>query len=565
MKREYKTICKNCGKEFIANTYGKYYCDDCDKEINWNKCIICGKPVRKKVCCSPECLSIHRSKNNPSKRPEVREKLKETGIRGIEAAKKTNLEKYGVEFPFQNKEVQEKCRETQIKNNNGNLAWNTDKQKQTMINKYGVPYNMQVPEFVKRQKETWQNTLKLKYGVNSPMKVNKFKSKAFKNSHESSLEKRTEEFLKTKNINYVRQFIISNDKFNHAYDFAIFNNENKLLVLIECDGSYFHSYKSDANDKHVHDEDDTYFIIDLIPEGVKFIKIIESEFEKGINELFNALDIDYDNYVNDIFNWCRSIEFPYPNYTDKILNNSYKQLLEYKPENNLKIKVGNKIIKHFHKSIYKCNVYNKPSAYEAWYNDELLLKCIKNRIIYKDYVDPSRILAGFTINKIAPVPKMFSPFIAKYLINKYLNEYDVIFDPFSGYSGRMLGAIANNKNYIGQDINETTINESKQIIDYFDLNDKVDLKVQNIMSDNYKEYDCLFTCPPYNLKENWNNENQLNLSCDKWIDICLSTYKCKKYLFVVDNTEKYKDFIVEELVNKSHFGTNTEKVILIEK
>ena len=138
MKREYKTICKNCGKEFIANTYGKYYCDDCDKEINWNKCIICGKPVRKKVCCSPECLSIHRSKNNPSKRPEVREKLKETGIRGIEAAKKTNLEKYGVEFPFQNKEVQEKCRETQIKNNNGNLAWNTDKQKETMIEKYGV-------------------------------------------------------------------------------------------------------------------------------------------------------------------------------------------------------------------------------------------------------------------------------------------------------------------------------------------------------------------------------------------------------------------------------------------
>lgn len=124
MKREYKTICKNCGKEFIANTYGKYYCDDCDKEINWNKCIICGKPVRKKVCCSPECLSIHRSKNNPSKRPEVREKLKETGIRGIEAAKKTNLEKYGVEFPFQNKEVQEKCRETQIKNHDGKLAWN---------------------------------------------------------------------------------------------------------------------------------------------------------------------------------------------------------------------------------------------------------------------------------------------------------------------------------------------------------------------------------------------------------------------------------------------------------
>lgn len=124
MERKYKTICKNCGNEFTAKTYGKYYCDDCDKEINWNKCVICGKPVRKKVCCSSECLSIHRSKNNPSKRPEVKEKLKEKGIRGIEAAKKTNLEKYGVEFPFQNKEIQEKVRETQKKNHNGKLAWN---------------------------------------------------------------------------------------------------------------------------------------------------------------------------------------------------------------------------------------------------------------------------------------------------------------------------------------------------------------------------------------------------------------------------------------------------------
>ena len=35
-----------------------------------------------------------------------------------------SLEKYGVEFPFQNKEIQEKVRETQKKNHNGKLAWN---------------------------------------------------------------------------------------------------------------------------------------------------------------------------------------------------------------------------------------------------------------------------------------------------------------------------------------------------------------------------------------------------------------------------------------------------------
>ena len=75
---------------------------------------------------------------------------------------------------------------------------------------------------------------------------------------------------------------------------------------------------------------------------------------------------------------------------------------------------------------------------------------------------------------------------------------------------------------------------------------------------------CLFTCPPYGEKEHWNkNRNEIEKSCDEWIDLCLEKYKCKKYLFVVDETEKYKDKIVETLTNKSHFGSNNEYVILI--
>ena len=34
-------------------------------------------------------------------------------------------------------------------------------------------------------------------------------------------------------------------------------------------------------------------------------------------------------------------------------------------------------------------------------------------------------------------------------------------------------------------------------------------------------------------------------------------------IFVVDDTKKYKNNIVEEIANNSHLGTNTEKVILI--
>ena len=67
-------------------------------------------------------------------------------------------------------------------------------------------------------------------------------------------------------------------------------------------------------------------------------------------------------------------------------------------------------------------------------------------------------------------------------------------------------------------------------------------------------------------KEHWNKDNdEIEKSCDEWINICLNKYNCKKYLFVVDKTEKYKNNIIETLENKSHFGKNNEYVILIKK
>lgn len=86
-------------------------------------------------------------------------------------------------------------------------------------------------------------------------------------------------------------------------------------------------------------------------------------------------------------------------------------------------------------------------------------------------------------------------------------------------------------------------------------------KMQQKLKEDFQEG---YTCPPYGSKENWNQSIE-ELSCDEWIDICLNNYKCKSYLFVVDKTDKYKNYIAEEIINKSHFNKNTEKVILINR
>lgn len=126
----------------------------------------------------------------------------------------------------------------------------------------------------------------------------------------------------------------------------------------------------------------------------------------------------------------------------------------------------------------------------------------------------------------------------------------------------MLGTCACRKKYVGQDISEEHIKESNEIIKLLNLD--VQVKVQNILTDTNSSYDCLFTCSPYGGIEHWNILNdEVEKSCDEWIDICLDKYKCSKYLFVVNQTEKYKDYIVEEINNKSHLGEKKEYIILI--
>lgn len=224
--------------------------------------------------------------------------------------------------------------------------------------------------------------------------------------------------------------------------------------------------------------------------------------------------------------------------------------------------MGQSILKNFHKSIYHARVGNYVSPYDGWYDDAKLKQVIRNRLIYKNDVDPSKILAGFNVSKICPCVSTFNPVLTKYLITKYLNEFDTIFDPFSGFSGRLIGTAACNKQYTGQDLNATAVSEANQIIDFLDLDRSRYSVINRNILDSQGEYQCLLTCPPYNTKEKYNSETIFK-TCDEWITECLNRFKCNRYVFVVDETEKYKEYIVDELQNVSHLTKTSEYVIVL--
>lgn len=219
------------------------------------------------------------------------------------------------------------------------------------------------------------------------------------------------------------------------------------------------------------------------------------------------------------------------------------------------------LIQYFHPSLWRAHLKNHLSPYQAWHDPKCLVKCINNRLKYKGApLSPENIRAGFSIGKIAPKVSIFRPALARYLIEKYLPDYTEIFDPCSGYSGRLLGAMAANKVYVGQDINPITIKEAQELSKFFNFDNAL-LTNRNSLATS-GNYESLFTCPPYADKENWNQSIE-DLTCDEWIDVCRSNYKCNRYLFVIDQTKKYSKYIVEELINSSYLCQSKECVVLI--
>ena len=359
----------------------------------------------------------------------------------------------------------------------------------------------------------------------------------------------------------------------HSWDYGIYDkNTNTLQMVVDLDGSYFHADSSDYDGLHSKEEYDERRLLS-IPDGVKYEIITESSFGKSVNLIIKNLLIDYDSFIQNIFKCARSIPFPYPSYMTKELIRSYNQLCKFDCNDKYRISIsinnreGDRLIQHFHHSIWHANRKGSISPYEAWYNDDMLMKVIKNRIIYVNTLNPNKILQGFNISKIATKVSVFSAGRAKMLIHRYLSDCNEIFDPFSGFSGRMLGAVSLDKTYIGQDISPIHVRESNEMISFlkkYGINIDASITQQDVLRSS-GEYESLFTCSPYSDKEQWQDIIPDKRTCDDWIDECLSRFKCRKYLFVVDDTDKYKDYIVDEIINKSHFGSNREYVILIQR
>lgn len=472
---------------------------------------------------------------------------------------KTNRERHGADWYTQTKEYQERAQETFESKYGDKVYFRTEdyrsKVRETCRRTRGVDHFTQDPNYKKQIAERNIDA----WGVSCVFQRPDIRAKAMRRT--SNLEIRLHNMLENYHVEYETEYYVRKDGHSHHFDVFL----PKYRLLIDVDGIYYHAYIEDPDGMKSRDDYDDVRLY-CIPEGFGYVVLIESDFERELRRLQKILQ-DMDNglfqYDSEIFKWCRSVGFPYYDYSDKYLKKQFDNLCKYHfEEYHPACEIGISLVQQFHRSIFDCHVGKAVSIREAWDDDALLKKVIANRLIYQNDVRPSKVLTGFNISKIAPKVSIFNPVLAKYLTQKYLSEFDSVFDPFSGFSGRLLGVAASGKMYIGQDLNSKVTVESNQIINFLDLWDTCSVSTQDIFTSS-GVYECLLTCPPYGSKEVYNQEIIFK-SCDEWIDECICRFKCARYVFVVDKTDRYHQFIREEIHHKSHFRKSSEYIVVIE-
>lgn len=354
------------------------------------------------------------------------------------------------------------------------------------------------------------------------------------------------------------QDVIEQNGIKHAWDYGIYDKTGKLNMLIDIDGALFHGDIAEYNDRIGRTPIMDYQRQFTIPDGVKCNILSDLDLDNEFDTAMKELDLTYDKYLERRFNAIRNYGFPFPNRTSKQLRLSFDSLRKF-VNSDIDLEkyyrftyIGNWLIDQFHPSIYYCNRVDSLSPYDAIMNDVALEYLIDTNTIYRGVNNYNKLLQGMVLSDIAPVVDVFSPAHAVMLIRQYLSEFDTIYDPFSSFSGRMLGALACGKSYIGNDVSMIMTNESLQLYDWLKTNypDIPDVKLSCAdVHDQYGEYPCLFTCVPYSNYEQWIDAPDSDMTADDWIDLCMDHFKCKRYVFIVDYTEKYTDNLVGVIGN----------------
>lgn len=167
---------------------------------------------------------------------------------------------------------------------------------------------------------------------------------------------------------------------------------------------------------------------------------------------------------------------------------------------------GIRLCSHFFPNRFKAVAKSGISAYEAWYRRDRLETAIRFQLEHGDPVTPIRVLRAITMRERTPT--VFRPTVTKFLCERYGCPGGTVYDPCSGYGGRLLGAILSGMFYVGVDADPDTVKGNMALAEAVGAREAATVHVGQAECFDAPESNLVLTSPPYFNRERYLGERQ---------------------------------------------------------
>lgn len=167
---------------------------------------------------------------------------------------------------------------------------------------------------------------------------------------------------------------------------------------------------------------------------------------------------------------------------------------------------------------YKATSRRRISAFEAWRIQKHVEYAVRFQLNHGDPVLPHRVLRALTMQ--FRTPSIFRPTVAKWVYSTYCKPGDSVWDPCSGYGGRLLGAHVAGVRYIASEADEATVRGNVALGESLGA----DFKISNCTAEEFSppSVDLVFTSPPYFDQEQYSTDDKQSyrryLTFDSWCE-----------------------------------------------
>ena len=283
------------------------------------------------------------------------------------------------------------------------------------------------------------------------------------------------------------------------------------------------------------------------------------------NSIWNKYTADeLEVYKSEVFNYYRTIGFPYFKLTDLEIKNEINKLKIFNTSSILQtgdilkqVMLGLNFVNYYMPHMWETKCHGFSTPMNAFLDDSMFKKAIKKRIDFGSNMSDAGMRKALSWVSGTHRVSNFRPTIAKWIYDNYSGDGNVL-DFSSGYGGRLFGALSSDsvKSYTGAEpylktydnliIMSDVINSNKNVIIHNKPFEDLELE------ENY--YDLSFSSPPYFNTEEYSYESTQSFmrykTKESWkigflTKIIENNYKFIKrggyFIINIANVKTYKD------------------------